>query len=274
MTKTFISKGKDPDNPTRWILQCPTCGQERSVSNTTYYCHARKHQSSFCVRCGRAKHIEPSHDLIIKGIDQEHTGFWLIQCPDCQQIRSLSSVAKYRVVKSGDSRCRSCAAIKSRDPRRFNTDRILVIEPTDDSRKRWRVQCPDCGNVRDLGRSELSRLRKKGNSLCRNCAQIGERHHRWMDDPGLKRMYSRTEWHIVCKRILNRDRHTCQFPGCDRTESQDGRQLSIHHINPLRNCKEHDDDNLIAMCSEHHTWADQHLDESTPMLSSILCPAS
>lgn len=264
MTLPFLFLGPDPDIDRRFLLQCPVCEQTRSVAYTTYYCWSKPRQTSVCGRCSRARFDENTSDFILIGVDPERLGYWLVRCPDCSNVRSLSATSKHRRVKAGTTRCASCAAIRLRDPRQHNTDVLIVVAPTDGSRQRWTVQCPECLGLRELGRGELSRLRKNGHSLCRSCASLGARHHRWIDNPDQQRRYQRVGWYRTRARILARDGHKCQFPGCNRTHSTDGKHLSVHHIDPLRNCDVHDDDNLISLCSEHHTWADHHLETSIP----------
>lgn len=262
----LIIIGKDPSDPRRWIVKCPGCQQIRSLSYNGYRdCLERNH--SLCPRCSRVKSVPNTDELILVGLDPDHVGYWIAQCPDCRQARSISSFSKYRAVKSGDSRCGSCACKQAKDITGKNTtDYIVLGHDLDNPSKRYIVQCPGCKVTRSVDRSIVT-TRK---TYCRSCAGQGPKHHRWLGGNAVnKRKYQRADWDKVRQEIRERD-NVCQFPECGRICSQDGRALSVHHIDPLRNHDSHEPLNLVALCTEHHAWADQHLDESIPMLKNLV----
>lgn len=202
-------------------------------------------------------------------VKKVRVGVWMLTCPDCDESREVSNMTKYVALKSGDTRCRSCAMKKVRDPRRHNSETLLLIEPDPNNRQRYVVECPACHQQRNVHRCQVSYYVKNGHSRCRSCAIKGKRHWRFDEFAKRKRVYRRAEWDRV-RRIIRRRDKVCQYPYCKRLRSPDGRALSVHHIEPLKKTNEHDLANLIALCSVHHTWADQHLSESIPLFRNIL----
>lgn len=196
---------------------------------------------------------------------KSHPGHWLLTCPDCGSTREVGKSTKYSAIRSGDTRCRSCACKRAKDARKYNSDLIKFIKRSNGG---WIVECPECGRQRTMGYQVSYRV-KVGHTRCRSCSIKGKRHWRFNEFASRKRIYQRSEWSRVRRVIRKRDK-VCQFPGCQRKRSSDGKSLSVHHIEPLRINKKHDLHNLIALCSEHHTWSDQHLDESIPLLRNIM----
>ena len=199
-------------------------------------------------------------------IEKIRAGCWIATCPDCGDKREINRFAKFRAVKSGDTRCRSCACKRAKDARRHNTECILFVRRID---KGWIVRCPDCSHEHKISACQVSYQVKRGHTRCRSCAVSGKAHWRFNEFAKQKRIYQRSEWKRVARIVRKRDK-ICQFPACERTRSSDGRALSVHHIEPLRINGEHDLNNLIALCTQHHAWSDLHLDESIPLLRNIM----
>ena len=199
-------------------------------------------------------------------MEKNRPWFWLLTCPDCKKTREVSNSGKCVAVKSGDTRCRSCAYKHAKSAKRYNTKLIRFIKRTE---KGWLIECPECQRQFEITRGHVSYKVKVGHTRCRSCSTKGKRHWRFNEFASRKRIYQRAEWSRVRRVVRKRDK-VCQFPSCQRKRSSDGKSLSVHHIEPLRINRKHDLHNLIALCSEHHTWSDQHLDESIPLLKNIM----
>jgi len=70
------------------------------------------------------------------------------------------------------------------------------------------------------------------------------------------RPYYGPKWEKQRQKALKESDEVCSYDGCDRTESQSGRDLDLHHIVPI---SEFDDfekanapENLVPVCAEHH----------------------
>jgi putative flippase GtrA len=50
----------------------------------------------------------------------------------------------------------------------------------------------------------------------------------------------------VKRKVIARDRHRCQVPGCQSTN------IDVHHLHPLELGGAHDEWNLITLCEAHH----------------------
>ena len=85
-----------------------------------------------------------------------------------------------------------------------------------------------------------------------------------------------TAWRKTAKRILRRDSYLCQaclneLPGTIR--KYNSANLSVHHITPLDENFSHrfDDDNLITLCSAHHSQADHGMIDRVTLYKFIRC---
>lgn len=63
-------------------------------------------------------------------------------------------------------------------------------------------------------------------------------------------------WYSQRRAALERANGICEDPNCQRTESQNGNSLEVHHIKPFRifddSEKANKLDNLLVLCREHH----------------------
>ena len=86
----------------------------------------------------------------------------------------------------------------------------------------------------------------------------GENHPVWK---GGKKYWRQKEWYTIREEVKKRDGYTCQDCGMDEQESDYlyGSPLQVHHIIPYRECKKHEMDNLITLCSSCHAKADGNL---------------
>ena len=106
-------------------------------------------------------------------------------------------------------------------------------------------QCPDCGKATvQTGRGELELSRAELAQAECDC-QISR--------PGDRNTTSIPP--VTRRRVLARDRHQCQSPGCGHT-----RHLEIHHKIPRSRGGTNDPSNLSVLCSACHSL--QHLGRS------------
>jgi 5-methylcytosine-specific restriction endonuclease McrA len=64
------------------------------------------------------------------------------------------------------------------------------------------------------------------------------------------------DWEKARMRALVRDDFCCQHPGCDESRL---RRLEVHHILPRINGGQHELDNLLTLCRQHHAELHPHL---------------
>lgn len=68
--------------------------------------------------------------------------------------------------------------------------------------------------------------------------------------------YYGPNWQEVRNRAIEKCEGICNYDGCKREETQDGRSLHVHHLIPLREFDSYEEanklSNLVALCAEHH----------------------
>ncbi len=109
-------------------------------------------------------------------------------------------------------------------------------------------QCPDCGRFSvptsrgdlPVGRADAERI------LCDAV----------IDDPRFG-INQHAVAPSVRRRVLARDRHRCQTPGCTNT-----RFLEVHHITPRSRGGSNDASNLITLCSACHRHTHRHFPDN------------
>ncbi|SEW10222.1 hypothetical protein SAMN05216285_2238 [Natrinema salifodinae] len=114
--------------------------------------------------------------------------------------------------------------------------------------------CVICSNQFSAKRS-VSDRRKTCSKSCLgilNSDQLsGKNHPRWKGG-SVGIAYGRT-WTTVRGEVKG---DVCQMPGCEKTETESGRALHVHHQIPVRYFDNPDDahfeKNLITLCAEHH----------------------
>jgi len=80
----------------------------------------------------------------------------------------------------------------------------------------------------------------------------GEEHERWM---GGHKDYYGSSWYSIKEKAMKRANGVCEFPNCKKEKCETGESLHCHHIIPNRltdSETEHDLENLIVLCREHH----------------------
>lgn len=117
-------------------------------------------------------------------------------------------------------------------------------------------ECPECGE--HLGENSEKAVYRKEKGLCRVCNEpASERRTRYCSErcktiaSAVQRMFT---WSGVRERVLERDDHTCQNPGCGADVSEDGeRDPEVDHIQPIsEDGHPLDERNLITLCGECH----------------------
>lgn len=99
--------------------------------------------------------------------------------------------------------------------------------------------CIDCGT--EVCQNDILR--------CRSCAKKGELNPGYLDGHGCD-AYPQEFTESLKEEVRDRDNHICQNPDCCCTEEENGRALSIHHIDYDRtNCVK---ENLISLCLSCH----------------------
>jgi len=79
---------------------------------------------------------------------------------------------------------------------------------------------------------------------------------RGKDERKEKDRYYGPNWNEIRKEAIRKCNGTCDYNGCQRTQTQDGRSLHVHHKTPLVEFENHKEankiSNLIPLCAEHH----------------------
>ena len=272
-----IVLGRVP-NTTHWLVQCPDCGDVRTVtSNVKSRAVARKGHTR-CYACGyarfnraRVEDIESTEDLIVIEQASSYSGGhqlqMRVQCPDCGAVFERG---RAQIKMQGHSRCRACARHACAEELLTTEDAIILQqfhksgEP--ETPRAW-VRCPDCGEEFSKSRRVI---RENGHTLCQACHYqriSGPNHWNWQG--GFHRDYGQG-WDVLSGWIKERDRFTCQYPGCSRRVGDDGSPLHVHHIIPFRRSRDNSVHNLITLCNTHHGWADRHPRESIPLLRGLI----
>lgn len=85
-----------------------------------------------------------------------------------------------------------------------------------------------------------------------------EKSPRWT---GADLYWKHRDWFEIRELIKKRDGYKCRDCGMDEETALNeySTPLQVHHIIPYRECKEHDPENLITLCSSCHSKADGNL---------------
>lgn len=249
--------GRTSSGRPKALVECPSCGEERSVCRSSL----RRRGHSLCASCALIDWIEDVPGFIIvlqQSFDHGESGHTrsLVVCPDCgtEFVRERYALRRYGSI------CMSCARIEQIPD--IPGERIILeqlIAHRDTGMPLALVRCPACG---DEFQRDRAHLKNRGHSFCRACNVAGERSANWK---GGNIGYRGADWQRIRPKIVERDECTCQYCGkvCDSS-------IHVHHIEPYRETQDNSPENLIALCDSCHGWADANLDESVPVLNSIL----
>ncbi len=285
-TDKLITLGKSAQSNKLWLLQCPTCQEIRSVSYHGKRVAVRK-GSSFCHPCaareaGRNKRgisisklgkrqlilPESSNCIILNSwikTKKNGTSMALVKCPDCNKEFFK---ARTKIFENKHTVCKTCGNRRTFGKLIESHENCIVLEQFTTSPNppiaAALVQCPDCKRTFVKFRNSIILY---NHTVCFDCSitrRFGETRCNEFGDNWLK----------IRSDIRARDNHACQFPGCVETSLTQGVAVSAHHITPRRMFEKVNDSNtssnLISLCMSHHGWADRHLNESIPLLQSVL----
>ena len=103
------------------------------------------------------------------------------------------------------------------------------------------IACSRCGRIHEWGKCPAKRERTRYKAINRT------------DEMKFR---SSAEWQKKTAEIRRRDAGLCKL--CLYEGRINGRDLSIHHIDPIRRYPDRklDNDNLITLCRDHHQQAD------------------
>lgn len=119
------------------------------------------------------------------------------------------------------------------------------------------VECDNCNRHYDIMMKQYSKCNHEGKIYCKHCATTvllsGENSPHWKSDITMEERNSRmrncTEYNDMVKRVIARDKHTCQR--CGKICNHDA---EVHHLDGYSWCKEkrYDDTNCVTLCEECH----------------------
>lgn len=134
--------------------------------------------------------------------------------------------------------------------------------------------CDTCGGTVTRDRSHFYGTVYCSNQ-CMSEGRKGERHHNWV--PGTVTWYGEN-WFEQREKALERDNRQCVSCGISREEHRElhSRDLSVHHIDPIRNYRDGDElnfeaanelSNLITVCMPCHRKMELKKDESREVVA-------
>ena len=224
------------------ILTCEECGKEYKVphcrSKTAKYCSkecADVHRQDTtrveqiekeCLRCGKKFHDHPCHS--------ERRKYCSYECANQSAVEEEVRICAYcgepfTVNPSSSNLCCSweCRAARSKSPNWPLFKKILK-------------QCVQCG--KEFYRA-FNQVKRNGGKFCSQQCKVDSQKTGKYENPSF---YTSGPWYQARKRILERDKSTCQQCGFT------GKGLAIHHCEFKRNGGTEGDDNLITLCRHCH----------------------
>ncbi len=159
-------------------------------------------------------------------------------------IREVFQLALDRLVEERREEHRAMAEPAEEGSR--NEDAADVVRSSrDTTRPRHQIAvtvCDDCkrGWLNTAGTSTLLAPAELATALC-DSDEIGR-----VDGAGAVARKRTSIPPALKRKVLARDRHFCQVPGCRSTN------IDVHHLNPLTLGGSHDEWNLITLCEAHH----------------------
>jgi len=294
MSKTACGKANSGNTPSDKDFSCGYCGKELG-SELTLSRHKRtQHPDELdyhCPECGEAfvtrngliSHDAQLHDGELAGIDREcpicGDEFTTVPAKDNQYCSRECGIEAQR--KQVELSCEVCGdtfsvcesiAEERRHCSRECKGKTHSKEFSGDSHPRWKPdthttkECEYCGDEFEIARCELENEDKNAGRFCSHECHDEWRSENWVgeNNPLYKGgdTYYGENWLRQSRKVRERDNHTCQVCGLDGDDYY--RQLSVHHITPLRDFDEPEDandlDNLITLCAAcHQKWEGLYL---------------
>lgn len=255
------------------LVECPTCDYTTETEPGLKQHHIKKHGEPLttnyvCDGCGKGYESRPGikRHLTDKCTDAGH------RCDKCERAFPtyqglMSHSAQVHGEQLGvDVVCAWCGKEDTVQPNRaglgenyycsdkckgHGTQRGRKISP------RVELTCTYCGDTFTVLKSQ-----EDNRSMCgKECRldymsdfMMGENNPSWKG--GYSRYY-RKNWKRNRRLVRERDGYECQV--CGIHEDENGRQLSVHHINPARQFDTAEEanrlENLIALCEPcHRKW--------------------
>lgn len=170
-------------------------------------------------------------------VDRKETGPETLECDYCSETfdRWTANIT--------DSNLNFCSQKCSGNWKRENTAK-------GENHREWSggkdvFTCDHCGEEYE---QYSFHVRGKNNYCSYDCSG---KSNRIEGDP-----YYGPNWKEVRKKAIEKCDGSCNYDGCERTETQDGRSLHVHHLTPLRTFDSYKEanklPNLVALCAEHH----------------------
>lgn len=232
-------------------MQCPTCDKELDTEQGIRVHHTRVHDVTLpnrvCNGCDTSFYDPKARRKYCDDCNPnagEHNGNW----KDAKETTNCSRCGQrfeyYPSDKDGVY-CSDCVA---------SADEFLGDAYVKDA-ERVEKTCEQCGCSMNVLQSRLD----KGNG--RFCSQdcvgdwlsenvVGEKHHMWMEGDTVYR----GKWWKVRRKARERDDHECRC--CGTTATDEGRELDVHHIRPVREFDDPQDahtlQNVVTLCRSCH----------------------
>lgn len=260
----------DTDTSDKEVTECPTCGRTDFKSNRGMRMHhAKMHNESLskvefeCDYCSE-KFTRP---LAWIRKDSGIGGYCSEECRDIDKDMGIRN----RETRNCDA-CGGEFEVVPSSEQRFCTlecaygNRSKDIAHTKD--------CPICGDEFRTGGESKSDKRK---TCGKECGAIYKSiHYTGEDSPTWKGGYENyygPNWSEKRQEARERDNHACQY--CGVSESELDRELSVHHIQPIREYRQQYDapewyekgnnlENLVTLCEPcHGKWEGLYLRPDT-----------
>lgn len=232
-------------------MECPTCDKTLATEQGIRIHHTRVHEVSLpnrqCKGCGTWFYDPRSRRKFCEECNPNagaHNGNWRGAKQETQCKRCGSSFKYYPSNKQGVY-CPKCVT---------DSDEFLGDSYTKDA-ERVEKACEQCGETMDVLQSTLDR--GHGRFCSRNCLSgwlsenvVGEQHHQWKEGES---SYT-GDWWNVRREARERDDYECQV--CRVSRDEEGKELDVHHIRPVREFDDPQDahrlENVVTLCRSCH----------------------
>lgn len=114
-----------------------------------------------------------------------------------------------------------------------------------------KIECLICKKLFYVKKSHLNK-RKYCSVECKAIAISGENNWNWLGGktPEIENRLGLRIWKKISEIIRERDNHKCCI--CGKSQKEEGRKLSVHHILPYREFLDNNLNNLITLCGRCH----------------------
>jgi hypothetical protein len=236
-------------------MECPTCGKSLATEQGVRIHHATVHGERLpnreCAGSGSAFYDAQSRRTYCDECDADAgkaNGNWSGAKESTNCERCDATFEYYPSDKEGVY-CSDCVASSDEflgDAHRKPAERVTT-------------ECEQCGEAMNILQSDVDR--GEGRFCSRGCLAdwlsenvVGEQHHQWQNgEPAY-----RGDWWRVRRKARERDDHECRI--CGTTTADEGRELDVHHIRPVREFDDPQDahhlGNVVTLCRSCHRKAE------------------